>query len=195
MRESATLILCNCKFTNLCKWQGKINCIISWARVISCTRNLSPCLCSMRCFCRLSTWLKRHQLSNHLCVRSQLHAQTSEVAYCLDLFPSVPVNILITNQTAYYNERQPRPSAGMGKLCSETTEISEPFAPMPLSDFRWIAKGHYANDKNQKYIKHANADIQQQIIIKQGQQEHRQNNVDVVKSYNATKKGHVFSAV
>lgn len=98
----------------------------------------------------------------------QLHAQSSVVGYCLDLFPHVPVNILITNQPSSYNGCQPGPSVGMGKLCSETAEISELFAPLPLSDFRWIGKGHYANDKNYKYIKHANENIQPPIIITRG---------------------------
>lgn len=60
-----------------------------------------------------------------------------EVDYCLAPFPHVLVNILITNQRPCYNGCHPRPSVGMGKLCSETTEITEPFAPLPLSDCKW----------------------------------------------------------
>lgn len=98
---------------------NKTDRILSLVCVTSCTsKSLS-----------ISRWLKRHQPSECLPARSRLHAQTSEVAYCLDPFPSVPVNILITNQTACYNERRPRPSARMGKLCSGTAEIREPFAP------------------------------------------------------------------
>lgn len=47
-------------------------------------------------------------------------------------------------------------------------EISEPFALLPLSDFRQITRNHYANGKNYKYIKHANANIQPPVIVRQG---------------------------
>lgn len=96
---------------------------------------------------------------------------------------------------AYYNECQLRPSAGMGKLCSEAAAISEPFAPLPLSDFRWIAKGHYANYKNQKYIKHAHANIQLPIIIKQGGSWNTSlQQCQACKNPTAMKKIYIFSA-
>lgn len=62
-------------------------------------------------FCQLIRWLKIHK---DVVVKPFVFE--SELAYCLDLFLHVLVNIEITNQAAYYNGCQPRPSAENGKI-------------------------------------------------------------------------------
>lgn len=77
------------------EWWHKINCLISLACVISCTRKLHLRLCDRRNFCRLSMRLKRHQLWRcaHSCSCAP-RPQRWPVAWIH--FPTLPVNILIT---------------------------------------------------------------------------------------------------